>query len=392
LLLVFGGWVWWNTNAKKTHTQAQKQLRKAATSTQQKDMIVAGGCFWCVEADMQKAPGVQRVISGYSGGDLKQPTYETYAKGGHREVVRVLYNPNQVTYRQLLYYFLKHIDPTDEKGSFVDRGVQYSPAIYFENQEQKKIAESVLADIAKRDVFDEKLQVPVLRQNRFWKAEEYHQDYYKKNPVRYKIYRKYSGRDSFIKTHWGEDADDIPPYKDVGSETEDTGIHKSESRGSAAWMSYEKPSVNQLKEQLSPLEYKVIVEDGTEPAFENEYYDNRKPGIYVDALSGEPLFSSKNKYNSGTGWPSFTKPLVPENIELKADYSLGVRRTEVRSRYGDAHLGHVFNDGPTTKEKAAGAKATGLRYCLNSAALEFIPKEAMAARGYGQYLSLFEDK
>ncbi|WP_340106281.1 peptide-methionine (S)-S-oxide reductase MsrA [Rhodohalobacter sp. 8-1] len=180
------------------------------TNAQREDMIVAGGCFWCVEADMEKAPGVIEVISGYSGGQIKNPDYDNYAEGGHREVARVIYNPEQVSYKGLLYYFIKHIDPTDAEGSFTDRGKQYSPAIYYETEEEKKDAREVLADIAQRNVFEEELKVPVLPEEPFWMASEYHQDYYKDDTVQYTIYRKFSGRSSFIEEHWGEQADVIP--------------------------------------------------------------------------------------------------------------------------------------------------------------------------------------
>lgn len=189
-------------------------------SQQLRTMMVAGGCFWCAEADMEKAPGVKAVLSGYSGGDTESPTYENYAEGGHREVVQVIYDANKVSYEGLLYYFLKHIDPTDGQGQFVDRGKQYSPAIYYASQEQKQIAEAVLADIASRDVFEEKLSVPVLSQQKFWLAEDYHQDFYKKSVVRYQSYRQASGRDQFIETHWGQEfADQIPEKAQVTNDS-----------------------------------------------------------------------------------------------------------------------------------------------------------------------------
>lgn len=329
--------------------------------------IVAGGCFWCVEADLEKLDGVASVVSGYSGGTSSNPTYETYSKDDHREVVEVTYNPQVLTYAGLLEYFIKHIDPTDKDGSFHDRGKAYSPAIYYADENEKDTAMRVLAHIDAQKVYEKPLAVEVLPRAPFYTAEEYHQNYYKENALRYGFYRNASGRDTFIKKYWGDALHNISPEYMPTTTT--------------AWSSFVKPSDEELQGMLSPESYRVTQKDGTEKPFANEYADNKEEGIYVDVVSGEPLFSSRDKYDSGTGWPSFVKPIDPLFIVTKDDSSFFSTRTEVRSRFADSHLGHVFTDGP--KDRG------GLRYCMNSAALRFIPTRDMEKEGYGEYLALF---
>lgn len=313
--------------------------------------------------------------------------------------MKVTYDPKKITYRQLLYYFIKHIDPTDGEGSFKDRGVQYSPAIYYDTPAQKTAAQAMLADIAARDVFKEDLEVPVLKRQPFYPAEKYHQNFAQENPLRYKPYRFYSGRDRFYERYWGNEQDSIPTRleknKPNSTSTDSSASPSSDLNGESAsasepWTDYQKPSRSVLKEKLSGTEYRVTQKDGTEIPFRNELWDEKRDRIYIDILSGEPLFSSEDKYRSGTGWPSFTKPLEAANLETKEGNLLGYQRIEARSRYGDNHLGHIFNDGPTTLEASGGAPATGLRWCLNSAALKFISKSDLEADGYGQYLGHFE--
>lgn len=322
------------------NSESNSQLKLAA---------FAGGCFWCMVSPFEELPGIHGIISGYTGGHTSNPTYEEVCTGntGHYEAVQITYDPAIFPYSKLLELFWQQIDPTDEGGQFHDRGESYRTAIFYYDEQQRLDAEASKLELAQSGRFDKPIVTEILPAATFYPAEEYHQQYHRKNAGHYKLYRRASGREDFLARHW-----------------------------------YGPSDPEALKQQLTPIQYEVTQNNATERPFTGEFWDTEEDGIYVDIVSGEPLFSSRDKYDAGCGWPSFTRPLQSYAIKENTDTSHAMIRTEVRSRLGDSHLGHVFDDGP---------EPTGLRYCINSAALRFVPKDKLVDEGYGEYLYLFED-
>ncbi len=349
LLIITAAMIFWNNNT------TEKAKNEATVKTE--NAYFAGGCFWCLEGIFEAQGGVVEARLWYMWGNAEDANYHSVASGqtDHREAVRVIYDPSQIDYTRLVELFWTQIDPTDPGGQFADRWFQYTTAIYYNNKQEQKSAEKSKQTLDDSNKFEQPIATKILPATEFFEAEAYHQDYYKKSALRYKIYSKASGREWFIEENWTQR---------IGELNEQT-----------YWDSA-------LRKRLTPLQYHVTQEDGTERAFDNEYWDNKDAWIYVDIIDGTPLYSSIDKYDSGTGWPSFSKAIEPSHVSEHEDTKLFMTRIEARSASSDAHLGHIFPDGP--KEDG------GMRHCINSASLRFIPVEDLSEEGYEEYLELFE--
>lgn len=328
-------------DAEKSEERKKEKKKKPNQKENLKELYLAGGCFWGVEEYFSRIEGVTNVTSGYANGLTEEASYYTLNETKHAEAVHITYDANQITLKKLINYYFRVVDPTSLNKQGNDVGEQYRSAIYYQTDEEKEVIETSISE--KKNLYKKPIVIEVEALKHYVLAEEEHQDYLKKNPNGY-------------------------CHIDV-TKAEDIIIDESD---------FPKPSDKELKEKLSPEAYAVTQKDETEGAFSNEYWDFFEPGIYVDVATGEPLFSSEDKYDSNCGWPSFTKPIVSEVVTYKEDTSYNMKRTEVRSRSGDSHLGHVFDDGP--KDKG------GLRYCINSLAIKFIPKKDMEKAGYSDLL------
>lgn len=327
----------------------QTERRKEMKST--KEIYLAGGCFWGTEHFLKQIEGVEATQVGYANGNIANPTYQQVCTGetNFAETVKVEYNPEKVDLPFLIDLYFKTIDPTSINRQGNDRGSQYRTGIYYTDSADLPIIKETVQRLAA--AYTRPLAVEIKPLQNFYPGEDYHQDYLDKNPGGY--------------CHIHPELFDLARKAKMPKKTATV---------------YSKPDDAALRSRLTPEQYAVTQKNATEPAFRNEYWNEHRPGIYVDVTTGQPLFVSTDKFDSGCGWPSFSKPIDRKLVQEKVDKTHGMVRTEVRSSTGNAHLGHVFTDGPADKG--------GLRYCINSASLRFIPKEEMKEAGYADYMDL----
>lgn len=346
------------------------------TNKASQTITLAGGCFWCTEAYFQEEKGILDAVSGYAGGDISNASYLSVAKGTtkHREAVQVTYDLNIISTDEVLDIYWSHIDPTNIEGQFADKGFQYTTAIFYHNEKQGAVARDSKKRLEASGLFDKPIATEILLFTTFFEAENYHQDYYKKASAYYERYKKASGRAGFVEDTWAKDAAIQFLKSEQTVDPDKRGAPKSGD------YNYTEEEIAELLKNLDPLAYHVVAENGTESPFNNAYWNNKADGIYVDIVTGKPLFSSTHKYDSGTGWPSFWRTIDDNSVTMHEDNSLSTTRTEIRSDAG--HVGHVFNDGPIEEG--------GRRFCTNSASLRFVPKADMEKEGYSEYLYLFE--
>ncbi|MEN9852262.1 MAG: hypothetical protein RI996_205 [Candidatus Parcubacteria bacterium] len=377
IVLLFGiSFVGYNTYKRATSPQYVPDKSIVENTAYQK-IVLAGGCFWCTESEFNHQNGVISAVSGFADAASANPSYSDVSskKISAREAVEVIYDPQIISIERILELYFKHINPTDAGGQFADRGETYTTAIYYTTPEQKTIATQIKENIDASALFQTPVATEILPFVNFYPAEEYHQDYKDKNPVRYAAYREASGRNAFIRQQWS----DTEQVKKIFNQT--TNTKNMNTHSTKKWETFTQAEKDAVLATLTAQQVQVTQKEGTERPFTpGNYESNKEKGIYVDIVSGEPLFLSNDKFDSGTGWPSFVKPISDSTVTLHTDKKLFSVRTEVRSKIADSHLGHVFDDGPMDKG--------GKRYCMNGAALKFIPLALMEQEGYGDFVSL----